>query len=105
MKFYNSYEGGNMKTLSIVVILFFLFSVSGCGDTKMINGVEYDTYGLLNADDKKNDKVQYELIWGNLIWGCILVGSVIAPVYFFGFSIFEPVGEKTDGFIKGQVIE
>jgi len=33
------------------------------------------------------------MIWGNIIWGVILFVTVIAPIYFFGFSMFEPIGE------------
>jgi len=88
-----------MKTLSKrIIILFscllFLVSVLGCGDSRVINNVKYETYGLLNQDSKKDTNIKYEIIWGNVIWGCILVETVVAPVYFFGFSIFEPIGEK-----------
>lgn len=75
----------------------------GCGDHKTINGVTYDTYGLLNSDDKKNPNIQYEIIWGNVIWGALLFETIIAPIYFFGFSCFEPVGKKPE--IKGEVVK
>ena len=73
----------------------------GCGNPKVIDDVEYDTYGLINKDEKRNEAIQYDVIWGNVIWGCLLVETVIAPVYFFGFSLFEPVGPKPQ--VKGQV--
>ena len=85
----------------IALLCVFLIFLTGCGNTKVINGIEYDTYGLLNADNKKNPQIEYEVIWGNVIWGCILSETIIAPVYFFGFSIFEPVGPKLP--VKGQV--
>lgn len=68
---------------------------------KLLGGVEYDTYGLLNQDDKKNPDIHYEVIWGNVIWGFVLAETIIAPIYFFGFSLFEPVGPKMP--VKGQV--
>jgi len=74
----------------------------GCGDTKIIDGIEYDTYGLINDDEKKNPNIQYEVIWGNVVWGAILVETIVAPIYFFGFSLWEPVGKKTGEI--GQVI-
>lgn len=85
----------------LIVILGLGIVLSGCGDNKVINGVEYGRYGLLNADDKKNPDIQYEMIWGNLVWGTILFPTMIGPIYFFGFDLFEPVGLKPA--VKGQV--
>ena len=91
------------KFVAILVCSLFLTTSIGCGQTKYIGTVEYDTYGLLNSNDKKNDAIEYKVIWGNVIWGCILVETLVAPVYFFGFSLFEPVGPKLAGEVKGQV--
>lgn len=79
------------KTFIILFCLIFCFMV-GCGDTKIINGKEYDTYGLIDEKDKKNPNIKYELIVGNLVWSAILFETIIAPIYFIGFSLFEPVG-------------
>lgn len=86
---------------ALILILGLSIALSGCGNNKTINGVEYGRYGLLNADDKKNPDIQYEIIWGNVIWGAILFETIIAPIYFFGFDLFEPVGPKPP--VKGQV--
>jgi len=83
----------NRSTAAALVVTFFV-AVSGCGDTKIIAGVEYDTYGLINKDEVRNPEIQYETIWGNVILGVILIETIIAPIYFFGFSLFEPVGKK-----------
>ncbi len=82
-------------------ILLLAASLLGCGDQKVIGGIKYDTYGLMNADAKKNETIEYEVIWGNVVWGCVLCETLVAPVYFFGFSLFEPVGPK--GAVKGAV--
>jgi len=74
---------------------------TGCGDVKSINGKVYDTYGLLNINKKKNPDIEYKVIIGNVVWGCILVETIIAPVYFFGFSLYEPVGRKPKNPEKG----
>ncbi len=89
------------KIFTLVLAICLILPMSGCGDTKVIKGVGYDTYGLINEDEKKNPDIQYEPVWGNIIWGILLVETVVAPIYFFGFSMFEPVGEKPK--IKGQV--
>ena len=83
-----------MKKLSIILIVAVVFSIVGCGNKKTIQGVEYDTYGLLNQDEWKSSEVKYRIIVGNLIWGIILIETIFAPIYFFGFSLFEPVGVK-----------
>lgn len=90
------------KIVAVSLIIMFSTVISGCGNTKTIKGVEYDTYGLMDKDERKNTDVQYEIIWGNVIWGVLLCQTLVAPVYFFGFSLWEPVGIKTN--IKGEVL-
>lgn len=34
--------------------------LAGCAEPKTICGVTYDSYGLLNSDDKKNPDIQYK---------------------------------------------
>jgi len=84
-------------TLLTAIIFTAVFMVSGCGDSKIIDGVEYDTYGLITmVTDPPNPEVQYKPIWGNIVWGCLLIETVIGPIYFFGFSMFEPIGRKLE---------
>ena len=93
------------RTTALIIAVIFLavFALSGCGDTKVIGGVEYDTYGLISqVTDPPNPDIKYKPIWGNIVWGCILIETVIAPIYFFGFSMFEPVGKKAD-YKQGEV--
>jgi len=86
----------------LIILLISIFMLA-CSSTKEIGGIEYDTYGLFNMDDKKNPDIQYEVVWENVIWGAILVETIVAPIYFFGFDMFEPVGLKSK--IKGQVVK
>lgn len=90
------------RIIAVAIMLVLVLQIAGCADRKMIDGVTYDTYGIINADDKKNPNIEYEVVWGNVFWGIVLFGTIIAPIYFFGFSLFEPVGKKTA--IKGQVV-
>jgi hypothetical protein len=91
------------KLMCLLLALSFFISVSGCGQTKTIDGIEYDTYGLLNENEKRNPDIAYEVIWGNVFWGCLFLETIVAPVYFFGFSLFEPVGKANPQRIKGAV--
>lgn len=83
------------------LIVMLLISTTSCADTKVIDEIEYDHYGLLNQSDKQNPNIEYEVVWGNIFWGIVLIETIIAPIYFFGFALFEPVSSKPD--IKGQV--
>lgn len=77
--------------------------LTGCGSDKTINGVKYGTYGLFNKSEQRNDDIAYKLIVGNLVWSIILVETIIAPIYFIGFSMYEPVGANNNTKIKGAV--
>lgn len=76
---------------------------AGCGNTKVINGLEYDTYGIANESRKKNPDIEYRVIIGNVVWSCILVETIIAPIYFICFSLYEPVGSKDPSKPKGAL--
>jgi hypothetical protein len=93
-----------MKKIAVViVILFFVIMVSGCGESKTINGIEYDTYGLFNKADYRNPEIKYNIIVGNIVWSAILVETIIIPIYFMGFSLYEPVRAKTEKEISAIV--
>ena len=94
-------RGGMKKIISIVLILCMAVIFSGCGDSKYIKGIEYDTYGLFNKEDMRNENIEYRLVIGNVVWAIILIETVVAPIYFIGFSLYEPVGAKSNS-IKGQ---
>ena len=83
-----------MKRLCILVVTAcFLFTVASCGSNKVMNGIEYETYGIFNKEEVRKEGVRYRLVIGNVVWGIILCETVIAPIYFFGFSLYEPVGK------------
>jgi len=81
-----------MKKLITILIILIIFI--GCSDSKTIDGITYQPYGLLNKEEKRDPNIEYNLVFGNLVWGVILIETIIAPIYFFGFDIFEPVGIK-----------
>lgn len=89
------------KIISLACVIAVAATLAGCARPMTICGVTYDSYGLINQDSKKNPNVEYAPVWGNIFWGAFLVETVIAPIYFFGFDLFEPVGVKSE--IKGQI--
>lgn len=73
-----------MKIIAKVLIgLILVVSLASCAQTE-------DSYGLLNKEEVRVDGVKYCTIVGNVLWGIILIKTIIAPVYFFGFSTMEP---------------
>lgn len=88
------------KAVAVFLAAVFFLVVIGCGNDKVINGKEYKTVGVISVCiddptlfDVKDPKIKYQVIWGNAVLGCLLFGTVIAPIYFFGFSLFEPVSQ------------
>ena len=85
-----------MKSKLVVIITIICMAFAGCASSKQINGKWYDTEGLATLDNK-DECVHYEFVVGNLIWSIILLETIIMPVYFLGWSIYEPIGEKSNG--------
>lgn len=77
----------------LVAALVIVGSLAGCADTAVVNGKHADTFGYLSLQKQRPD-VCYKVSWGNVIWGALLFETIVAPVYFFGFSMYEPVGPK-----------
>ena len=80
------------KITSILLVIAFLSLglLSGCADSKKINGKTYEPYGVANTW-KADPDVQYQIVFGNVIWGILLVETIIFPVWVVGWSIYEPV--------------
>jgi hypothetical protein len=105
------------KFVSGMMIMFVMAILTGCGDPKTIptvvhtdeyghqttRNITYGTYGLANSGTEQNRDIEYRVIWGNVIWGCLLCETIIMPIYFFGFSLYEPVGVLDKNHIKGSL--
>jgi hypothetical protein len=91
------------KIICLMVFIAFCSCIISCGNTKKIDKYTYDTYGFFNAGEKKNPNIEYQIIIGNVIWGIILCETIIAPIYFFGFSLYEPIGLKNPNTPKGSI--
>ena len=80
------------KSIALITAICFLSLtiLAGCGDDMIANGKVYDTYGLFNEGKNRDECVDYDLIVGNVVLGIIFSETFIAPIYFFGFSLYEP---------------
>ena len=56
----------------------------------------YRTYGFFNQDERRSDKVCYRLSVGNVVWSVLLFETIIAPFYFVGLDLFEPVSVRDE---------
>lgn len=91
------------KLISILISASLLTACGNPASFNVNNKVkEYPTYGFINSNTQKSEKICYEVSVGNVIWSIILFSTVVAPVYFVGFSLFNPVSVKnTDGTCPG----
>ena len=80
------------RTILLCMLVAVTVGLCGCGDSRQINGTTYDTYGLFNEDTDKDPAVKYHIITGNVIWSVILCETIVFPIYFIGFSLYEPIG-------------
>jgi hypothetical protein len=78
------------KVLCLFVVVCFMFSCLACGDAKVINGKQVETYGLFNKEENREKCIEYEFITGNAVLGVIFFETIVAPIYFYGFSLYEP---------------
>ncbi len=82
------------KTVAIVLALCLV--LTGCGQPLSTSKKEYPTYGLFNESTQKSKDVCYEISVGNVVWSIVLVETIIAPIYFVGWSLWNPVRLKKD---------
>jgi hypothetical protein len=54
------------QLIAFAVALVLSTQLIACGNSKVVQGTEYGTYGLLNEDEMKNPDVRYEPCWGNI---------------------------------------
>lgn len=85
------------------IIFFMLVSMCGCGKPAKIDGTVYDTYGFLTEKEKRNPDIKYRIIVGNVVWAVILCETIVAPIYFMLFDLFEPVRKIDPNAPKGSL--
>ena len=82
-----------MKKLLILLIVLCL---TACGQPMHHQGKVYPTYGVLNSQTEKSDAMCYRAIFGNAIWALLLAETIVGPIYFVGFDLYEPYRVKTE---------
>lgn len=64
-----------------------------CGDSKEIDGVKVQTYGLYNEKDLKCENVEYSLVGQNIALAIISPYTLVVPAAVVAFELFEPEGK------------
>ena len=83
-----------MKFVSTILLCVML---AGCGHPQTIDGKFYPTYGLFNSKTHQSSKICYDVSVGNVVWSIVLVETLVFPIYFIGFSLFNPVKSADNG--------
>ena len=85
-----------MRQLTALVLAIALVgTTTGCANEKVIvRGATYGSYGVVNREERENPEIQYDISWGNAFWGVVASPTIILPIYFFGYNLYQPVGIK-----------
>jgi hypothetical protein len=60
--------------------------------SKFIDSVEVAPYGLFNGEVKQTN-IQYSVCPASVILSIIFSETIIAPVYFLGWELYQPIGK------------
>ena len=83
-----------MKNIfSILLAASILFTTTGFVNAKQICGVDRQSFGVLN-DENKHPNVNYDPNWLWIGAAVVLSTTVVVPVYVVGFKLMKPVGNK-----------
>lgn len=90
------------KLIALILIVSLLTACGRPMDITTATGTkEYPTYGLFNESSDKSKNVCYKVSVGNIVWSIILIETIVMPVYFVGFSLYNPTGPKVNGTCPG----
>lgn len=76
-------------SLSLVALLALLLALSGCANSKALNGKVYEPYGLANQE-RRDPHVVYTIPAGNWVCGIAFSESILIPGYIILFDLYEP---------------
>lgn len=100
--------GGIILGFILLGFLMMFGCKQGCADAKKISvqvivdsttvdtTINFEPCGIFDKDEIQNEKIKYEVCWGNVIWSCIFVETIIVPIQYIGYYLWEPVGLKEE---------
>jgi len=81
-----------MKKLILIAAL--ALTLMSCAEKQTIDGKTYGPYGLISKDEDKDPAIRYEVSTGSIVVAVIFSETVIAPIYIFGWDLYEPISKK-----------
>jgi len=93
-----------MKRALLLLAISASLLLTACGaEEKKIGEITYGTYGLVNESEMKNPNIQYEISGWSIVWSVVFCQTIIAPIYFIGWDLYQPVTKKDANWVPGQV--
>lgn len=83
-----------LKIKQVFCMILIACMLTACGAPIDYAGKYYPTVGIVNQADQRSEKMCYEVSVGNVIWSIILIETIVMPIYFIGWSLWNPVGPK-----------
>jgi hypothetical protein len=83
------------KLLKLKLVAALCLSLTACNNYKTIDGVRYNTFGLVNLTIVASPDIEYEISIGSAIFALLFFETVIVPIYILGWDIMQPVGKKS----------
>ena len=82
----------------LVLLIYAATQCNATGKAMLISGqsVYVESYGLFNEDVYKNKNVVYEVSAESVIFSIIFSETIIVPVYFVGYDLYQPVKVKDE---------
>ena len=98
-----------MKKFIAMLLISLTVFMAACGSDRTLTVPKKDGTGLITKSFKQyglvemfttvgkenmvpDPRVEYKLIVGNVVWAVILSETIVAPVVFVGWYLFEPIG-------------
>lgn len=91
------------RYIAIFMCLILLTFIAGCGNPRTVDGITYDTWGLINKGEKHNPQIRYRANIPSIILAVLFVETIVVPIYVIGFNFMEPVGAINPNLPKGAI--
>jgi hypothetical protein len=87
-----------MKKIVLFLMAITLL-ITSCADSKKFkraDGTEFvaHAYGWADRDTYHINGVEYEVCGGNIVWSILTCETIVGPMIFTAFGLYEPVAYK-----------
>lgn len=79
-------NGNKLIIFILVVALIF----SGCAQSRVLSGTQYEPYGVINRKDEKKENVVYERKKSSVVLSVLFFETIVVPIVLMGFHLYEP---------------